>query len=130
MSWTIKAANNIEFTVNAAVKVTVGINDIEKRPEIERILTSDLPTERKVAKAQEIAPQMLQEIVADKVRSINEYATSQGIIIINAGSPEPEDGNIDWSEYFSRLEKPRPGTGTVGPKEGPINEPEATVQPQ
>jgi len=127
MSWTIQAASNIEFTVNAEVKVTVGIADIEKRPEIERLRASDIPTERKVAKAQEVAPQMLREIVADKLRGINEYASSQGIIVINAGSPEPEDGNIDWSDYFRRVEKSKPSTPVTAPKEGKLNEPEATV---
>jgi hypothetical protein len=128
MSWIIQATGTIEFTVSAEAKVTVGIADIEKRPEIERLRASDVPSERKAAKAQEIAPQMLREIVADKLRGINEYASSQGIIIINAGSPEPEDGNIDWADYFRRFEKSKPATPAItGPKEGGINEPEETV---
>jgi hypothetical protein len=130
MGWTVKAASNIEFTVHAEAKVTVGIADIEKRPEIERLRASTDPVDRKVAKAQEVAPQMLREIVADKLRGINEYASSQGIIILNTGSPEPEDGNIDWAEYFNRIDKTKPGTKKpeiAAPKEGINEQPEAVV---
>ena len=126
MSWIIKADDNaIDFTVHAEAKVTVGIADIEKRPEIERLIASDLPADRKAAKAQEIAPQMLKEIVSDKLRGINEYASSQGVLIINAGSPEPEDGNIDWNSYFQRMQRSQPES--VKPKEGGINEPKEAV---
>ena len=132
MSWIVKASDTIEFTVHAEAKVTVGISDIEKRPEIERLVKSDLPPDRKAAKAQEAAPQMLKEIVADKLRGVNEYASSQGIIFLNAGSPEPEDGNIDWNGYFQRATaKVKPGAANPSepPKEGGVNEPKETLQP-
>ena len=106
MSWIIKAANKIEFAVEGHVKITIGFADIAKRPEVERIKASDADMARKIREAQEMAPQMLKEVVADKLKGINQYAASQGVIIMSAGSPVPEDGNIDWATFFGQAGKP------------------------
>ena len=108
MSWIIKASSKIDFTANAQVKVTIGISDLEKQPEIERLKASDMPTDKKVAAVQEVVAKVYSQAISDKLRGINEYALSQGVIISNVGEAQGDGGEIDWQSYFQKYEHTRP----------------------